>query len=170
MKGLTVYLRLEPYLRQWLTHNFGSPVRFPPRSYENMLLHRLLSRPAAGATTATGPTCPPDSVAIVITDHAQRRPEYWCHLSRRAQAEMARAVANLFCLALWSECVCLIHSGTLNRGIDSWCQANGIALIYREGVRQKFYRMRRLYAQNGVILGKKYTHASGNNHTHTTHP
>lgn len=120
MKGLTVYLRLEPYLRQWLTHHFGSPVRFPPRSYENMLLHRLLSRPAAGATTATGPTCPPDSVAIVITDHAQRRPEYWCHLSRRAQAEMARAVANLFCLALWSECVCLIHSGTLNRGIDSW--------------------------------------------------
>lgn len=162
MKGLTVYIRLEPYLRQWLTHHFGQPVRFPDRSYENRLLHRLLSRPGSVHELAT-PTCPPDSVAVVITDHSLRRPEYWCHLSRRAQAEMARAVANLFCLAMWSECVQLIHSGGLNRGIDHWCQANGIALIYREGVRQKFYRMRRLYERYGVILGKKYAHTSGNN-------
>ena len=44
MKDITVLLRLEPYLRQWLTHAFGEPVRFPAQSYENHLLLRLVQR------------------------------------------------------------------------------------------------------------------------------
>ena len=154
MKGIIIYLRLEAYLRQWLTHHLGSPVRFPDRSYENALLLRLLSRPTGGYEPPTT-VCPPDSVPVIVPDCAHRRPEYYCSLTRRAQAQMARAIDNLFRLHLWSECAPHIHSGQLNRSLDQWCARQGIALDNREAVRQKFYRMRHAYQEKGIFLRKR---------------
>ena len=154
MKGIIIYLHLETYLRQWLTHRLGTPVRFPDRSYENALLLRLISRPSGGSEPPTT-ICPPDSVPIIVPDCARRRPEYYCALTRRAQSQMARAVDNLFRLHLWSECAHLIHTRRLNQGLDEWCARQGIAIDYREAVRQKFYRMRRAYEEKGIFLRKR---------------
>ena len=35
-----------------------------------------------------------------------------------------------------------------------WCEAHGIDDDYTEAVRQKYYRMRKAYAKNGMFLGK----------------
>lgn len=156
MKDITVYIPLPAYLRQWMTATMGSPVRFPEQSYENHLLHRCLWR----STRATGSPymrCPPDCVAVVITDDRLRKPEFYNYLSRRGQASMLRAIESLFRIHLWSECAHLIHGrGEMNDGLDKWCAAHGIGLDYREAVRQKFYRMRRCYENLGIILGKKH--------------
>lgn len=165
MKDIVVHLPLPPYMRQWLTRRLGLPVRFPPRSHENLLLHRVLTRRPQGA-----PIEPegPDTVPVVIPDSAIKRPEYYNYLGRRGRSEMLQAVEHLFRLHLWSECAGLIGSSReLNRGIDEWCRANGIGIDAREAVRQKFYRMRRDYMQYGIVLGRKYSkkncHDSGQN-------
>lgn len=154
MKDIVVHLPLPAYLRAWLTHTLGDPVRFPARSYENLLLHRLLTR-----RPPLAPIEEPrqDTVALVIPDNAVKRPEYYNYLGRRGRAEMTQAVERLFRLHLWSDCSALLGaSGELNRGIDEWCRTYGIGLDAREAVRQKFYRMRRDYRRYGIVLGKKY--------------
>lgn len=154
MKNMVVYLSLERYLREWLTFHLGSPVRFPDRSCENALLHRLLTRRPYGA--------PPElnkqgTVPVIITDSRYRKPEHYNYLGRRGQREMAAAIEALFRIDLWSGCLPLLHSKTeLNRGIDAWCTANGISLDAREAVRQKFYRIRRDYMRFGIVLGVNF--------------
>ena len=44
MKDITVGIKLELYLKEWLETAMGRPVRFPSKSYENALLHRFLVR------------------------------------------------------------------------------------------------------------------------------
>lgn len=164
MKGITVSILLPYYLAQWLTHALGNPVKFPVQSYENRLLSRLLSRrPRGEGSCATSPVAEGNAhanrqrVSLVIPDNDLRRPEYFNYLSVRARAQMAEAIEALFRLHLWSECVCLIHSRQrLNQGIDQWCRRQGISIEYREAVRQKFYRMRRAYEREGIILGEKH--------------
>lgn len=154
MKDITVHLALPGYMRQWLAATLGDPVRFPPRSAENVLLTTLLRR--------RPPLAPPElggegTVAFVVPDNGLRRPEYYNYLGRRGRAELTAAVERLFRLHLWSECAGLLGSeGELNRGIDQWCDRHGIGLDNREAVRQKFYRMRKAYRAYGICLGKKY--------------
>ncbi len=161
MKDITVLLRLEPYLRQWLTHAFGEPVRFPAQSYENHLLLRLVQRVPHASAIANEDKNSLKCVRVVIPDSAHRRPEYYHHLSRRANAKMCAALVSLFRIHLWSDIAPKIHADGLNRAIDDWCQSQGIDIDYREGVRQKFYRMRKSYETYGIILGKKHCHKVG---------
>ena len=154
MKDLLIYLRLPRYLREWLEFHLGTPVRFPERSYENELLHTLLTKRPASVQPVK-PTA--DSVALVITDCRHRKPEHYNYLGIRGQRVMISSIEGLFRLDLWSSCAGLIHSkGELNKGLDEWCAKSGISLDAREAVRQKFYRMRREYQAHGIVVGKCY--------------
>ena len=43
MSNIVIYLKLETYLKQWLIHSFGSPVRFPAKSNENAIIVALFN-------------------------------------------------------------------------------------------------------------------------------
>lgn len=163
MKDLTLSLALRPYLAEWLTTRFGRPVRFPVRSYENLLLHSLVVRGRVRGVRCADEAPPGKRVVhIVLTDSSRRRPEYWHVLTRRASQDMARALERLFRLQLWSECAPLLFRPSgLNAGLDEWCRRQGIAIEHREGVRQKFYRMRKAYEAQGIKIGQKRCHDGG---------
>ena len=44
MSKFLIYLEVEPYMKQWLTHSFGDPVVFPPNSNENAVIRRLTTK------------------------------------------------------------------------------------------------------------------------------
>ena len=44
MSKFVVYVPVEPYMKQWLTHSFGDPVEFPANSNENAVLRRFLTK------------------------------------------------------------------------------------------------------------------------------
>ena len=160
VKDITVHLHVEAYLKQWLEHSLGDPVRFPSRSYESCLLSRLVSTPPKAGLSADGGDA--GGVRIVLPDNALRPPEYYHYLSRRSSDTMRAAIDALFRLALWSECAHLLgQKGNINKGIDRWCAGHGISIDYREGVRQKFYRMRLQYGKRGIMLGKMYEKKNG---------
>ena len=155
MKDFIVYIKVEKYIKQWLEHSLGNPVRFPPHSYENEMLRRSLQKRTWNAPPVLHTDA--DSVAIVIPDTRHRKPEFYNYLGLEAQRQVVSAIDGLFRLALWSDCAPLIHSKQeLNAGIDNWCKEHGIELDYREAVRQKFYRIRKSYQIKGIILGKIY--------------
>ena len=166
LKDLTITLHVEPYLQEWAYHRFGRPVRLPRGSYEQLLLKRSLQKPPRlplhDAPLAHQPSrrLP---LQIVLPDNAMRRPEYYNYLPRRARLQLIHALEDLFRLHLFSSCRHLIHQrGALLRGLDAWCQEEGISIDHREGVRQKFYRMRRAYEASGIILGRRnHCHVSG---------
>ncbi|MBR4552401.1 MAG: hypothetical protein IKO20_01595 [Bacteroidaceae bacterium] len=156
MKDIVVHLKVEKYIKQWLEHTLGNPVRFPSRSYESEVLRRALRKQPQDIRTPIL-LCKADYVAIVIPDDDYKRPEYYNYLPVRGQRRLQAAIDGLFRIALWSDCAPLIHSKQeLNAGIDKWCQQHGIELDYREAVRQKFYRLRKEFRIKGIILGKKY--------------
>ncbi len=154
MKDICVYVKVERYIAQWLAATMGLPVRFPPQSFENEVLRRLLTV----CPKNVEPRLPGDGdVAIVIPDSSTRPPEYYNYLGRRSEQMMRTVIDSLFRLHLWWGCVHLIATpGELNAGLDAWCASVGISLDNREAVRQKFYRMRRKYESQQIILGKKY--------------
>lgn len=155
MKDLTVDVKLERYIREWLVFHLGNPVRFPECSFENALLHRFLSKRPADAPVGRTPD---DCVAVVITDCRYRKPEHYNYIGREGLKALASAIDALFRLHLWAECAPLLQArGELNRGIDEWCARNGISLDAREAVRQKFYRIRKAYVEKGIVVSKIYS-------------
>lgn len=167
MKDITVHVRLERYIREWLTFHLGSPVRFPDKSYENEILHNYLRKPPRDAAPDFGDD---ESVPIVIPDDKFHKPEFYNYLGRHGRRALASAIDALFRLQLWSECAPLLQSKQeLNRGIDAWCAANGISLDAREAVRQKFYRLRKLYAEKGIVVYKIYRKKRSNERAQNVH-
>lgn len=150
MKDITVGIKLELYLKEWLETAMGRPVRFPSKSYENALLHRFLVRGGQNRMVD-------DNVLLVITDCHYRKPETYNCLGRDGRRAMAAAIDALFRIDLWSGCAGLVTGkGNLNNGIEEWCRRKGISAGNREAVRQKFYRMRKAYQERGIIIGKIY--------------
>lgn len=146
VKDITLQIYLRPHLAAWLRTRWGNPVRFPVRSYENMLLHFLVTRGRCAPCPLSPPEAEKERVSIVLTDCAHRRPEYYHHLTRRASLDFARELERQFRLQLWQECSpLLLQRSGLNSGLERWCQRQGIKVEHREGVRQKFYRMRKIY-------------------------
>ena len=156
MSKFLIYLHLEPYLHQWLTHSLGNPVEFPAKSNENAVIRRFLQTKPTDALPdlyAEGMT------AVCIPDSKAKPVQHYNHCGAKGKKALAEAIEDLFRINLWSELAPLVcreerGGGGLNKLIVSWCEAHGISDDHTEAVRQKFYRMRKAYAKYGVFLGK----------------
>lgn len=150
----TITLKVPPYIREWITKKLGDPVRFPHRSPENDLLIHFLRKPPV--SFGRGGKKTDICVKVCVPDNPYKRPAEYTYLTTRGRIEMCAAIDRLFRIHLWSECAQFINGkDKLNNGLDQWCKSNGISVVNREAVRQKFYRMRALYAERGIILGRK---------------
>lgn len=151
MSSIVFYLRLEPYLRQWLVHSLGDPVVFPAQSNENAVIRRFLRkrpediRPELAADGLT---------AICIPDSKAKPPQYYNYLGKKAKVAVKETIEDLFRANLWNEISDLTRRNCgLNKTIAAWCEMHGIDDDYSETVRQKYYRMRDSYNKKGIFLG-----------------
>lgn len=155
MSKFVIYLKLEPYLHQWLVHALGNPVEFPAKSNENAVIRRFLqTRPED-----VKPELFVDGLtAVCIPDSKAKPPQYYNYCGPKAKSAIIESIEDLFRQNLWSE---LSPSSLadraecgLNKMIAAWCEMHGIDDDYTETVRQKYYRMRKAYTKKGVFLGK----------------
>lgn len=151
MKDFVVYIKLEKYLAQWLTHSLGHPVRFPAQSNENAVLRRFLQKIPEGKQ----PELMFDgATAVVIPDSKAKDPSIYNYLGPRAKEAVIEAIEDLFRRNLWSELGDMTDCNIgLNKMIAAWCEMHGIDDDYVETVRQKYYRIRNAYNKKGVFLG-----------------
>ena len=70
MSKFVVYIKVEPFVKQWLVHSFGNPVVFPAQSIENSTIRRFTQKQPAAVPE------PPDEedVAIAIPDSKAKDP------------------------------------------------------------------------------------------------
>lgn len=150
MSKFVVYVQVEPYLKQWLTHSFGDPVEFPSCSNENAVLRRFLAkRPVNNLPEQPGKR----DVAISIPYSKSKSPETYNFLNGHAKQALTESINDLFRINMWSDL------GDLNdmsckkmSAFRSWCEQQGIDIEYAETIRMKWYRMRKAYQEKGINL------------------
>lgn len=150
MSQKQILIPLSGYLRDWVIHQYGEPARFPPRSYENAILARYLTKRL--------PLQPPteDGVLIELPQVRGKDAVCYCAISPIGIAMLQDAIDVIFRLDMWHSLAPLLTQGNINVRIRDWCISRGIDDDHVESVRQKFYRARKDYAKSGIILGKRY--------------
>lgn len=150
MSQFVIYIKLEKYLSEWLTHSLGCPVRFPTGSNENAVIRTFLLRlpPDTLPLMAT-----PETTPIFIPDSKSKPPECYNYMGPRGLKALHEAIMDLFIRNLWNDLRPIEHSRIgVNTRIAAWCEMHGISLDRVETVRQKYYRIRDAYTKKGINL------------------
>lgn len=150
MSKFLVYIKVEPYLRQWLQNSFGDPVEFPANSNENAVLRRFTSK----RPSSINPEQPTeDMIGICIPASKYKNPETYNYMSESAKQALAESISDLFRMNMWKELGDLSDTSCKKMtAFRSWCCMHGIDVEYAETVRMKWYRMLKSYQKHGVNL------------------
>lgn len=150
MAQMVIYIRLEKYLAEWLTHSLGDPVRFPASSNENAVIRAFIRKPGEDDKPQLGG---PGYTAIVIPESKAKPPDQYHYIGEKGQKAVREAIMDLFTRSLWTDLSRLedSHIG-VNTRIAAWCELHGIDLDRVETVRQKYYRIRDAYYRKGINL------------------
>ena len=150
MSQFVIYIKLEKYLAEWLTHSLGNPVRFPNGSNENAVIRAFIQKLPKDtlpeiATEDTTPICIPDSKA--------KPADIYNYMGERGKRAVQEAIKDLFTRNLWNELrpIDSVNVG-VNTRIAAWCEMHGIGIDRIETVRQKYYRIREAYSKKGIVL------------------
>lgn len=145
----TISIEVQPYLAQWATHHLGEPVEFPRDSPESRLIKRFLEKQPRDL--------PPQldgNLRVKIPQSKEKDPRAgYFYLSPRAVGLVKESLYSLFVSNLWAELGdASRYNCDLTNLIYAWMDKHGIADEYWECIRQKYYRLRKLYADKGVKL------------------
>lgn len=153
MSQFCIYIRLQPFVAQFLKHSLGSPIIFPAQSVENQTIHHFVLPLPFGQKPDTGG---PGMTAIAIPDSRTKPASRFNHITARGKQAMVECCEALFMRSLWSE---LGHLDTLSckttTAIYAWCEGHGIDIEYADTIRQRYYRLRNQYRRRGIDLMKK---------------
>lgn len=150
MSQFVIYIKLEKYLSEWLTHSLGCPVRFPNGSNENSVIRAFTQQPPEGELPETASE---GMTPIYIPDSKAKPPESYNYMTDSGKKAVREAIMDLFTRNLWNELrpIDSINIG-VNTRIAAWCEMHGIGLDRVETVRQKYYRIREAYKKRGINL------------------
>ena len=153
MEKFLVYLKVKPFIKEWLTFHYGNPVAFPPQSAENATIRRFL-------TTQPRDDVPEmkseDEVAVYIPDSKQKPVISYHYLGKYAKAAVIECIEDTFRLQMWKDLNDLHDCGcTVLRAIQAWCENNGISIEYDYTIKMRYQRMRNSYLKNGIDLRNK---------------
>lgn len=153
MSNFVFYLKLQPFIAQWLHHHYGNPVRFQPQSVENATILQFTTKLPEGCTPETASE---GLTAICIPDNEKKDPAIYNYLGKKAKDAVADCIERTFKLMMWSELndMSRIGCSTLN-AIDGWCEMHGISIDYDRTILMRYNRIRNSYVKKGIDLRKK---------------
>lgn len=158
-----IYLKVERYLKQYLTHHFGDPIVLPKDSPEQRILKTLLIKPPHWIDT----DIPPEDfftddvfyVRLEIPYSKEKDPRVYSYLVDSAKDILIERFDLILINNMWTELLelSIIEDLELTKIIYAWCESHGIQNVEddknAETIRQKYYRIRKKYKDgNGVKL------------------
>lgn len=153
MDKFFVYIKVKPFIKEWLTFHYGNPVIFPAHSAENATIRRFL-------TTRPPDKVPQikeeDEVAICIPDSKQKPVITYNYLGKYAKSALVECIEDTFKLQMWKDLNDLHDCGcSILRAIQAWCENNGISVEYDYTIKMRYQRMRNAYLKKGIDLRNK---------------
>jgi len=153
MSQFCVYIKLKPFVRQWLVNSLGDPVVFPSQSIENSTIHSFVIKLPEGRQPDVAS---PETTRIAIPDSASKPAQYYNYLTPRGKLAVEECCEHLFKKCMWNELGDMSDLGcNMMTAIYAWCEKHGIDINYADTIRQRYYRMRDQYAKKGIDLMKK---------------
>ena len=150
MDNFVIYLKVEPYLAQWLTKAFGSPVDLPRDTPECRLIKRFLDKTPLDIRPDTGEGT---NLAVLIPWSKEKDPRTYNYLSPRAKALLIESFETVFLNNMWTELGDLDNLNcNLTDVIYAWLEKHGIEEEQWETIRQKYYRIRKRFREKGIKL------------------
>lgn len=153
MGKFVFYLKVKPFIGQWLIHHYGNPVTFPSRSAENACIWRFVGlRPKDWQ-----PQKPEsDTVAVAIPFDKKKNWLYRNYMSKSACRALGEILENTFKIQFWNDMNEMTRCGcTLLNCVRAWCENNGISQDYDYTLKMRYQRMRESHLKHGVDLRKK---------------
>lgn len=147
MFDICIYLELEGYLRDWLIHKYGNPVRFIRNSAENDILETFLATPKPD-TLPDLPT--PNKVAIALPSFKYKDTRTYNYLPPKAKDALSHCIKVNFRVKMWKDLHTLANlDGCITDIIYAWMEQNGIELTEKnwETIRQMYFRKRKIYRE-----------------------
>lgn len=150
MSEICVYLRVEPYLAQWYTHEQGGsqPVRPKRGSAESDLLEAFLRPLPTGEQPETGKEA---NLAIAIPYFKHCDPRVRFFLPPQAKRVLGHTLYTRFRVQLWEEMHRLENVGVpIANLILAWMEKHGIEDTESNFflISKMYYRKRGIYAPN----------------------
>lgn len=158
MSNFVFYLKVKPFIGQWLTYHYGSPVKFPARSAENACIRRFVGlRPKDWK-----PEKPEgEFVAVVIPETERKKAICWNYMSKSACKALTEIIEDTFKTQMWIDLNEMTRCGcTLLKCVRAWCENNGVDPDYDYTLKMRYQRMRDSYLKSGVDLRR---HSKGKN-------
>lgn len=153
MSKFVIYLKLQPFVAQWLQHHYGNPVQFQPQSVENSTILQFTQKLPAGRipdTAADGLT------AICIPDNEKKDPAVFNYLSQTGKDAVVDCIERTFKLMMWTELNDMSDIGcSVLRAIDAWCDMHGIDIEYDRTILMRYNRLRNSYVKKGIDLRRR---------------
>ena len=153
MSKFVVYLKLQPFVAQWLHHHYGNPVQFQPKSVENSTILQFTQKLPEGRqpdTAADGLT------AVCIPDNEKKDPATYNYLGPKGKEAVVDCIERTFKLMMWNELNDMSDVGCSVLGaIDAWCEMHGIDIEYDRTILMRYNRIRNSYVKKGVDLRRR---------------
>lgn len=153
MSDFVIYLRLKPFIAQYVKHHFGDPVRFDDHSVANETINSVLQRRKLNSVPETAGE---GLTAICIPYSKMKDPATWNYVSNHGKQLIAEHIESLFLMNLWNEMSQMCNEHTkVQTASYAWCEMHGIDIEYADTIRMRFYREREKLQKKGIDLRKR---------------
>jgi hypothetical protein len=150
VSNFVFYLRVKPFIGQWLTHHYGSPVTFPARSAENACIRHFV-----GLRPKDWKPEKPDGEYVTVRIPETRGSNILCrnYMSKAACSALDEMIEDTFKMQMWNDLNEMKKTGcTILNCVRAWCENNGISTDYDYTLKMRYQRMRDSYLEHGVDL------------------
>lgn len=153
MSNFVIYLKLKPYVRQYLEHHYGIPVQFDDHSVTNArIVSVLMKRPK----DVSPDTAAPDLTPVCIPYSKQKEPSSWNYVTERGKQFIIEHIEAVFMDNLWKEMSQMCGDDSkLQSAAYAWCEMHGINIDYADTIRMRFYREKKKFLRHGIDLRSK---------------
>ena len=142
--GSKVYIRIEllPYIKTFYEKKYGNPVSFPKKSYMNLLIGELLTKPPKDYTDTPNL----NALCIELAYYINKDIRSYFHLSLRAKSALKTALRQKFYQSLCDEVrrSMRILGVTRKAAIYLFIEEYGLGENCFDSLKKKEYRERRL--------------------------
>ena len=167
MSDLIIYLRLDPYLAQWLNHEHGGEtVVFPKNSTEYDIIELgLMKKPVFSSPNVPGE----NKVPIGVPFFKNKNVRYNNYLAAKSRRALAQCIRARFVTALWQDLYKFGYIGKRKQDlIWAWMETHGIEAtdtnwntiakiylrkrnVYRDAIRREQKRLEKEESANQIL-------------------
>lgn len=151
MKDVLIYLPLKPFIRQFLFHHYGCPVKFPAQSITNKCIVSVLQkRRKDGLPEVAGEGRTP----ICIPDNSAKDPAVWNFVSTFGKKLICQHIESVFSMCIWCEmtAACQFNDRKQQDAAYEWCLRHGVSLDYADTIRMRYYRDKTSFLSQKIDL------------------